>query len=235
MEIEVSSTFEELSEKAAALVEAAVRAKPDLLLCAATGGSPTGLYKRMAAAASAYQQLRVIKLDEWCGLTMGHPATCESYLRQYLLDPLNVADDRYASFNSQAEDAESECKRMSDWLADNGPIDVSILGLGMNGHLGLNEPSESLQPLAHVARLSEQSSQHEMLKETAGDVSFGLTLGMADLLNSKTIILLVNGPHKRDIFSCLLKEEISTSLPASFLWLHQDVHCFCDREAMPQD
>ena len=103
----------------------------------------------------------------------------------------------------------------------------------MNGHLGLNEPSESLQPLAHVANLSEQSRQHDMLQDTDGDISFGLTLGMADLLNSKTIILLVNGPHKKDIFASLLKADISTSLPASFLSLHPNVHCFCDREATP--
>ncbi|MDA0836985.1 MAG: galactosamine-6-phosphate isomerase [Planctomycetota bacterium] len=232
MKIDVSPTFEELSEKAAALVETAATAKPDLLLCAATGGSPTGLYKRMAAAAEAYQQLRVIKLDEWGGLPLSHPATCESYLRQHLLEPLTVSDERYAGFNSQSEDPESECGRMSDWLADNGPIDVCILGLGMNGHLGLNEPSESLQPRAHLATLSDESRQHDMLKDIEGGIAVGLTLGMAELFNSKTIILLVNGAHKSDIFASLLKAEISTSLPASLLWLHPDVQCFCDREAM---
>ena len=107
-----------------------------------------------------------------------------------------------------------------------------MLGLGANGHLGFNEPAETLRPGPHVAELSESSLGHAMVQGHAANIRYGLTLGMADILRARCIILLVNGRHKHRPMQRLFATDISTCFPASFLYLHPDVTCFCDREAM---
>ena len=120
-------------------------------------------------------------------------------------------------------------------LDKEGPIDICVLGLGANGHLALNEPAEQLQPFVHVARLTAESCQHPMLAESAARPSYGLTIGMADILQSRKVLLLVSGVHKREQFQRLLSRQVSTQFPASFLWLHPDVTCLCDRDAKGAD
>ena len=109
---------------------------------------------------------------------------------------------------------------------------MCVLGLGSNGHLGFNEPADALHPHAHVAQLSPESLAHPMVRGTSTPLTYGLTLGMADILHSKQVLLLVSGRHKRDVLRRLLDDRtVSTRFPASFLWLHQDVTCFCDADA----
>jgi len=98
--------------------------------------------------------------------------------------------------------------------------------LGQNGHVAFNEPADSLHPHAHLAELSETSLNHTMINNAGVEIKYGFTLGMADILQSKKIILLVNGTHKQAIMKRLLQKKISTQLPASLLWLHPNVTCF---------
>ncbi len=185
-----------------------------------------------ARSRKLFESARIIKLDEWGGLAMDDPASCEQHLRQALIDPLGL-HERYVAFDSQTADAESECKRIAAWLEQNGPIDVCVLGLGVNGHIGFNEPAEFLQPHAHVATLSEASMHHAMIANSKQRPTHGLTLGMADLLQSREVLLLVNGEGKRAALSRLLESRIATDFPASFLALHPDVRVMCDRAAFP--
>jgi galactosamine-6-phosphate isomerase len=178
-----------------------------------------------------FAHLRIIKLDEWGGLEPNDPATCESYLRRHLLKPLNVSADRYLAFPTNPQDPQAECKRLEALTCDAGPIDLCVLGLGLNGHLGFNEPSASLSPGPHVAKLTESSLAHPMLRDARRDVKYGLTLGMADILRSRRILLLVNGEHKRDALTRLRNPNVTTAFPASFLWLHANVTCICDAAA----
>ncbi|RYY18866.1 MAG: galactosamine-6-phosphate isomerase, partial [Sphingobacteriaceae bacterium] len=101
-----------------------------------------------------------------------------------------------------------------------------VLGIGLNGHIAFNDPADELQPGVHLAKLSAASLAHPMVKHAAVDLQYGYTLGMADILQSKTILLIVNGQHKKTIFQEFLKGQITTQLPASFLWLHADVYCY---------
>ena len=116
-----------------------------------------------------------------------------------------------------------------------GSIDVCILGLGINGHVALNEPSDFLEPRAHMAKLSELTLQHLMIQEMSKRPSFGLTLGMADILQSKMIILLISGATKKRITGKFLSGKLTTSLPASFLWLHSNIECLVDKDALDAD
>ena len=116
-------------------------------------------------------------------------------------------------------------------MKNEGPIDLCLLGLGLNGHLGLNEPAEHLSPSWHVTALSQDSLDHSMLEVSKVRPSFGLTLGMSDLLQSKHILLLVSGSHKKDALRKLFDKEITSFFPGSFLWLHTNVTVLCDLEA----
>jgi galactosamine-6-phosphate isomerase len=231
----VAADYEAASFRMAELVIAALRARPDMLLCAATGSSPTRTYEMLAerypSEPGLFTRLRLIKLDEWGGLPPDDPGTCESYLRRHLVDPLHIAADRYHTFSGDATDAEAECRRIDQSLHSQGPVHLCVLGLGVNGHLGFNEPADALHPGPHVAPLTEQSLAHPMVRHARGRIRYGLTLGMGDILRAEKILLLVNGRHKRESLRRLLTPEVSTRFPASFLWLHRDVTVLCDTEA----
>jgi len=236
MKIDVLNTYEELSQKAKDLIIQEIENKKDLLLCTATGGSPTETYDLLAHEYKdkpyLFTQLRILKLDEWGGIPMQHPATCESYLQAHLLQPLQISNSRYNGFYSNPQDPLQECIKIQNKLEQEGPIDLCILGLGMNGHLAFNEPADFLHPHCHVATLSAMSLEHPMASEMQDKPPYGLTLGMADILHSKMILILINGPQKKTIVSKFLSQKITSLVPASFLWLHPNVICLISKDAI---
>ena len=236
MEIIVTDSYEALSQQARDIILKQLALKNDSLLCAATGSSPTRTYALLAEAyatqAQLFSQIKVIKLDEWGNIPMEHPKTCESYLRQHVIPKLKIDDSRYISFLSNPADPKAECHRIQNKLEKQGPIDLCILGLGMNGHIALNEPAEFLQAHCHVAELSPKTLQHPMAIGMEMKPTYGLTLGMADIMHAKHIVLIIHGAQKKAITTALLSGNISTSLPASLLWLHPNVTCLVEKEAM---
>lgn len=236
-DLRVGTDWEELSRQAAELIIGELRQKPDLLLCAATGSSPTLTYRHLANAfredSRPFERMRLLALDEWGGLPADSPASCCAYLRTHLVQPLQIAPERFICFRTDAERPAEECERVQAWLCEHGPIDLCVLGLGLNGHIGLNEPAPVLQPGIHQAALSETTLQHSMLRSARPPPAFGYTFGMADLLASSRVLLLVHGEQKRAPIEQLMRGEISTAFPASFLWLHPTVTCFCEAAAAP--
>jgi len=223
-----------MSRAAARFFGAVLRRSPDALFCLATGRTPTRAYdlfvasaQRPASSAPSTRRMRVLKLDEWGGLAMSDPATCETHLQRHIVRPLGL-EGRFVGFRSNPRSPAGECARIGRWLAANGPIDLCVLGLGVNGHIAFNEPASFLQAGPHVARLAPASLRHSMLQESRTRPRFGLTLGMANLLQSRRILLLVSGSAKRRPLARLLEGKISPAFPASFLWLHPDVTLFFD-------
>jgi galactosamine-6-phosphate isomerase len=235
MKPHVFADYEALSRQGADILIECLRHTPDALVCLAAGATPTRMYALVAEhyrrEPKLFERMRVLKLDEWGGLAMDDPASCEQFLRQTLVEPLRL-QERYVAFNSQPADPASESARIADWLNVHGPIDLCVLGLGMNGHLGFNEPGPHLIPHAHVAELSAESSSHAMLDQARTRPTYGLTIGMADILQARQVLLLVSGPGKSGPLRILLRGEISTEFPASLLWLHPNVTLLCDSPAM---
>jgi len=233
--LEIKSTAEEASRPAAELILSELKAKPDLLLCTATGASPTHIYQLLGEEfrrnPALFKHLRILKLDEWGGLSMDDPGSSQVYLRRHVIGPLAISPERFVAFDSEAPDPDAEAARIRSWLAQNGPIDICILGLGTNGHLAMNEPAEELKPFAHVAELASTTLGHSMLAEAKRKPTHGLTLGMVELFQSRKIIFPVIGPTKTKQLGRLMEGNISIQFPASLLWLHPAVFCFCDPAA----
>lgn len=209
--------------------------KPDTVLCAATGNSPLETYKELGKKfqenPEVFGKLTLVKLDEWGGIPGNSPHSCESYLQKYLVKPLSISPRRYISFHSDPENKEKECQRVERALKAKGPVDVCVLGLGTNGHIAFNEPAAFLNGGCHIARLSKSSLGHSMAIRMKKKPSYGLSLGMSNILNSRKILLLISGENKNSITDLLLSKKITTRLPASFLWLHENTVCLIDRQS----
>jgi galactosamine-6-phosphate isomerase len=236
MNIHYCADYEDMSQRAYDSVLPDLKEKPQQLICTATGHSPTRLYEKLAESykksPNIYKDIKIIKLDEWGGTNGDYPNTCEYYLQTKLLEPLQIPNSHYISFDSSPTDAKKECDRMENEIQEHGPIDICILGLGKNGHIGFNEPSKILFPDCHIADLSASSLKHPMASKMKTKPTYGLTLGMANILTAKKIILLVTGPSKKKAIKKLMGKEITTFLPASFLWLHPNVECFLDKSSL---
>jgi galactosamine-6-phosphate isomerase len=235
MHIQIDKDYPAMSARAADFIVAELRQRPDLLLCASAGGTPTGPYEQLAARYTRrpqlFKKMRVVQIDEWVGPHPTHPATCRYDLQTKLLAPLRIDPSRFRGYKSDASDPHHEATAMLQWLAKNGPIDICILGLGLNGHIAMNEPGDELVPHAHVSKLTAQSQKHSMLATLKRKPRYGLTLGVADILSSRKVLLLVSGPTKTRILKRTLEQRIATHLPALFLHLHPDVTVLCDRAA----
>ncbi|MDX1471167.1 MAG: galactosamine-6-phosphate isomerase [Flavobacteriaceae bacterium] len=234
MKIETFSNYNSLSKKAAKLIHSSILKKPASLLCAASGNSTLKTYQMLFEKFSAnpgdFKYLKVLKLDEWGGIPMEHPGTCESFLQENIIKPLQIPKSQYISFQSNPENKEKECDKISHYLKEQGPIDLCVLGLGMNGHIAFNEPGDSLLPHCHIAELSTTSLNHSMTDQMATKPTFGLSLGMKDILQSRQIIIILTGLKKNEVAKEFLSQKITTRLPASFLWLHENTTCLINED-----
>ena len=236
MKIQYCTYYEEMSQAAFDSFYAGLKTSPRTSICAATGHSPTGFYEKMVAnyqeQSELYYAMQVVQLDEWFGVSADDPNSCEHYIQNKIILPLNITEDRYLSFKNDAVAPEAECMRVQKELNKRKPIDICFLGLGKNGHLGFNEPAAVLSDVCHRSTLSETSVQHSMTKTMKHNPKFGLTVGMADILRSKKIILLVTGAGKELTIKQLLTQKVTSQLPASFLWNHPQVVCYIDSESI---
>jgi galactosamine-6-phosphate isomerase len=233
MQFKIFRNIDILSDFASEFILNEYHCKNDLLLCTASGGSPTETYKKFVLRNTdfSFENLRILKLDEWGGVPYDHEDSCESYLQNLLIKPLQIKVENYYSFQSEPSNPHEECARIQQLIEQKGPIDVCILGLGMNGHIAFNEPADYLQADCHVAALSEASMNHPMAKNMSSGSVYGLSMGMGNILNSKKIVMIITGMNKTSIIKQFLSKKISTQLPASFLWLHPDVYCLFDEES----
>lgn len=236
MKIHYCKDYQEMSELGAELVHAELEIKPNLLFCAASGNSPSGLYELMAEkhqnSHGFFDWMRVVKLDEWVGLSKNSIFTSEYDIQEKLLKKLGINDDRYVFFEEDTQNPEAECQRIQEEIDEAGGIDICILGIGINGHIALNEPAEFLQPECHVAKLHPVTLASGMIEKVGVPLTQGMTLGIGNIMSAKMVILFITGKGKKPALDLLLEGKIRTDLPASFLWLHQNAHVIVDKSSI---
>ena len=225
MKIESFDSYESMSLRAAELMVETVHRNPEAHLCVATGASPLGAYREVAARVHAgeasFESCSITKLDEWLGIPMSHPGSCETFIRNEILSPWGIREERYLAFDSDPAVPVQECARVMEALRTAPAFDLCVLGIGPNGHLGLNEPADELHVNPHVSVLAPTTRHHPMLGGT--ELERGLTLGVGPIMAARRVLLLVVGEHKTTVWWKLRRRVVTTQIPSSILHVHPDV------------
>ena len=236
MNLVVADTYEDLSKRIADDIISSLRSIKHPLICTASGDSPAGLYKELVQRVQKKEfdvsDWSFVGLDEWVGMNGADKGSCRYHLDKIFFQPLQVKDDRLCFFDGRTKDVQAECSRTENFIHNHEGIDVAILGLGMNGHIGMNEPGTEVSLHSHLAELAPltiQVGQKYFTKKQ--ELSHGLTLGIANFMEAKQVMLIVSGAHKAEIVQKILKEEISEELPGSLLRNHPGFTLYLDKAA----
>lgn len=226
--------YQELSERAAKIVIETVQIKPNAVLGLATGSTPIGLYNELiddhAKNGTSYRKICTFNLDEYVGLEGSHPQSYLYFMRQHLFNHIDISSENTFIPNGKAEDMMKECERYEELIKEKGGIDLQILGIGQNGHIGFNEPGTSFSSRTHIIQLTESTRKANSRFFSSMDEvpTHAVTVGIQTIMESRKILLLVSGQAKMEAFKRLLSDEIDESFPASVLKLHNDVTVITD-------
>jgi len=220
--------YEQLSEKAAQIIADVVINKPDCVLGLATGSSPIGTYKNLVKwnkeGKLDFSKVMSINLDEYEGLDGEHDQSYRYFMNDNLFNHINI--DKANTFvpNGKADDIDAECKTYDQRIADHG-IDIQLLGIGLDGHIGFNEPDEFFTKETHKVVLDESTIvANARFLESIDDVpKTAITMGMGGIMSAKKVLLIANGQSKKDIIEKAFFGPITPKVPASILQLHNDV------------
>lgn len=238
MTIERFEDDEALSSALATNVLQAIVARPSLVLGLPTGRTPLGLYRELRERSSGdrinWSGVRTFNLDEFAGLAPANPNSYRAYMQSELFEHVSVSPANIGFLNGAAPDLLEECRRYEDAIAAAGGIDLQILGIGANGHIGFNEPADGLCAFTHIAEL-EQESREANAQRFGGDwtnvPARALSMGMATILNAREIVLLATGAEKAGAVQGMIEGLITTHLPASLLQVHPRVTVMLDAAA----
>lgn len=237
MKLNIFANQEQLHEAAAQTIIELLRQKPDAVLGLATGGTPVGIYEALAAAVRrgevSFARATTFNLDEYVGLPPGHPESYRFYMEQHLFRHIDIPPEQTHIPDGNAPELERECERYERLLETAGRIDLMLLGLGHNGHIGFNEPGRVLHSRTHVAVLHPQTRKaNARFFRTPEEVpTRAITMGLGSILKARTILLVVKGADKADIVHRALTGPLTTECPASLLQLHPHLVVMLDEEA----
>ncbi|MEP6927403.1 MAG: glucosamine-6-phosphate deaminase [Ginsengibacter sp.] len=236
MKIFIGDNYEMMSKQAGADIISITQSLKNPVLCTASGDTPAGLYKELV---NEVHQNKIdisrwyfVSLDEWVGMNGDDEGSCRFHLNNQLFNPLQVAKDHISFFNGREKNLNNECENMENFIRQHEGLDIAVIGLGMNGHVGMNEPGTSPELHSHVTDIDSQTQKigQKYFKKDQ-QLSKGITLGLATLMEARNIILLVSGRHKAQIVQKVLKGEISEKIPATLLRSHPGLKIYLDKEA----
>jgi len=236
MEKIVYENYSELSLKTAEQIAAIILEEPDALLCFPAGDTSVGTFNHLIemnkAGKISFKHCKIVGLDEWTNLGKMRSENCFSFLKKHLFDHIDFSPENLCFFDGESVDLERECRKTDEFIKKYGPIDVMLLGAGMNGHMGLNEPGTSFDLYSHIVEL-DGVTKIVGKKYFAGEVNLtgGISLGIKYIMEAKTVILQLNGGKKAGVVKQLIESEISTDFPASVLKSHKNAFLLLDKEA----
>ncbi|CAA9538051.1 MAG: Glucosamine-6-phosphate deaminase [uncultured Thermomicrobiales bacterium] len=238
MRLIVADDYAALSRAAADVLAATIAAEPTAAILAATGNTPMGAYEDLAARRRRGEidasRLRVFQLDEYLGLPVDDPRSLFGWTRRSFVEPLGVPDTNVVRLPGDAADPAAACRAYEAAVAAGGGIDLAVLGLGPNGHLGFNEPPAAADAPTRVVDLTPESIVSNGAYWGGSDrvPRRALTAGMTVVLASRRVLLLVSGEHKREILRRTLEGPVTPAVPASYLRRAADVTVITDRAAV---
>lgn len=237
MRVIVCENYDEMSKKAAAIMAGQVAVKPNCVLGLATGSTPIGMYELLAeknkAGEISFSEVKSFNLDEYYKIAPDNDQSYHYFMNENLFSKVDIKPENTHILDGLTEDPEKECADFEKKIEEAGGIDLQVLGIGQNGHIGFNEPDGALNAVTHLTALTESTiNANSRNFEKIEDVpTHALTMGVGSILKAKKIILLANGESKKDAVAELMNNDIKTSCPASLLKVHPDVVLICDKAA----
>lgn len=222
-------SYEKLSRDAANIISAQIILKPDSVIGLATGSSPEGTYAQLIKWCEQgdldFSETVTVNLDEYVGLKGDHPQSYRRFMQEKLFDHINIKPENTFVPNGCAADLAAECAEYDARIERLGGIDLQLLGIGIDGHIGFNEPSDVFDKATHVVGLHESTIKaNSRFFESENDVpKQAVTMGMGAIMQAKKIVLVANGAQKKNILKKAFEGPITPELPASILQLHPDV------------
>ena len=233
----ICKSYDALSNLAADIIAEQIKNKPNTVLGLATGSTPLGTYKELIKRNQRgevdFSTVKTFNLDEYYRISADNAQSYYYFMYRNLFDHINIDPQNIHIPNGDVESVEEECERYDRLIEQAGGIDLQILGIGSNGHIGFNEPAAELSTKTHLTALTPNTIQDNARFFNSSDEvpTHAITMGLGTILRAKQIILLINGANKAEIFKKAFEGKITTNVPASLLQLHPDTTVIVDEEA----
>lgn len=238
MRIYETANYEEMSRKAANILSAQVISKPDSVLGLATGSTPIGMYDQLVEWYNKgdvdFSEVKTVNLDEYKGLARDNDQSYYYFMHKHLFDRVNINPDNTNVPDGTQMDSEKECARYEKLIESMGGVDIQLLGIGRNGHIGFNEPDNCFVKTTHCVDLTESTIEaNKRFFASADDVPRqAYTMGIGTIMKAKKILLIVNGEDKADALAKAVYGPVTPEVPASILQFHNDVVIVADQAAL---
>ena len=233
MNIIKATDYNDLSRKVANVISAQVILKPNSVLGLATGSTPIGAYKQLVEWYKKgdvdFSKVTTINLDEYCGLSIENDQSYRHFMNHNLFQHINIDIHNTNVPNGLVLDFNKECERYDNLITTLGGIDLQLLGIGHNGHIGFNEPDVSFEKTTHIVDLDETTIKaNARFFENIDDVpKKAITMGIKSIMQAKKVLLIANGPDKKEIIEKALHGPVTPDVPASILQFHPDLTVVC--------
>lgn len=236
MDIRIFKTADEIGAEAAKLFTDKVEAKPDCILGLATGATPIPTYKNIIKAYEekgiSFKNVKTYNLDEYCDLPKNDKNSYYTFMHEQLFNGLDIKEENVHFLDGNAKDVEKECKRYDDEIINVGGIDIQLLGIGNNAHIGFNEPADEFTDGSFRVKLTESTINANKIYFDEGTMPhYALTMGIKQIMKADKIVLIATGAKKAEAVKNMIEGEVTPAVPASVLQNHKDVIIFLDEAA----
>ncbi len=238
MKLYVAKDYDDMSRKAANILSAQVIMKPHCVLGLATGSTPEGVYRQLIEWYNKgdidFSEVRTVNLDEYKGLDPANHQSYHYYMKDKFFNHINVKEENTNIPNGMPEDVEAECKRYNEVIRNLGGVDLQLLGIGTNGHIGFNEPKEAFERETHCVALTKETIEaNARFFENEEDVpKYAISMGIKSIMQAKKIVLIASGRAKAEALYQTFYGPITPAVPSSILQLHNDVTVVADEAAL---
>ena len=236
MKVIVVENYQQIGQQCAQIIAGVIKNNPNAVLGLATGTSPIGIYQNLVEMCQkgeiSFANVKTVNLDEYVGLDGTHPQSYRYFMNDNLFNHVDI--DKASTFvpNGVAENLQEECARYTT-LVNNLVQDIQLLGIGSNGHIAFNEPGTPFESTTHVVNLTENTikDNSRLFDDISQVPTKALTMGIANIMNAKRILIVANGKNKAQAVYNMVKGQVNTTCPASVLQNHPDVTVIVDKDA----
>lgn len=236
MKIIVLKTAEEIGIAAAKIFTDEVKSNPSCVLGLATGATPVPTYGKIIEAFNeggiSFKDVKTYNLDEYCDLPKSDKNSYYTFMHENLFNSLDILEDNVHFLDGNASDCEAECKRYDDEINNAGGIDIQLLGIGNNAHIGFNEPADAFTSGSFKVKLTESTvNANKIYFDENPMPGYALTMGIKQIMSAKKVVLIATGEKKAEAVRNMIEGPVTPQVPASILQKHGDVVIFLDEKA----